>query len=100
MMTRGALIGLIHARSLRVEQSYNQDGKALTLMSTDVDSVETFTEMFHETWAQVVEVLVGTSLLARQIGWFAPLPLIIVFGILPAHLMNYTKAKTEQDVPE
>ncbi|OOQ83629.1 putative multidrug resistance protein [Penicillium brasilianum] len=80
MVTRGALIGLIHARSLRVENSHSQDGKALTLLSADVDSVDSFAEMFHETWAHVVEVLVGTSLLARQIGWFSPLPLLIVFG--------------------
>lgn len=81
-MTRGALIGLIHARSLRAEESHRQDGKALTLMSADVDSVDTSGEMFHETWAQVIEVLVGTILLAKQIGWFAPLPLLIVFGML------------------
>ncbi|KAJ5689613.1 hypothetical protein N7462_004005 [Penicillium macrosclerotiorum] len=83
-MTRGALIGLIHARSLTAEKSPAQDGNALTLMSTDVDSVDTCAEMLHETWAQVVEVIVGTTLLAREIGWFALLPLLIV----PANLLG------------
>ena len=81
LLTRGALVGLIHARSLRVESSPTHKEKALTLMSTDVDSVDSSAEMVHETWAQLGEVLVGTTLLARQIGWFALLPLFIIFGI-------------------
>lgn len=85
VMTRGALVGLIHAKSLRAEISPVEDRKALTLMSTDVDNVSTVAEMFHETWAQVTEVLIGTTLLAREIGWFALLPLIIIFGMVCTH---------------
>ena len=81
-MMRGALIGLLHARSLRAETAPDQDGKALTLMSADVDSVNTSAEMLHETWAQVVEVLVGTTFLVRQIEWFSLLPLLIIFGMI------------------
>ncbi|KAK1138802.1 hypothetical protein N8T08_001763 [Aspergillus melleus] len=79
LITRGALVEIIYARSLRVESSPVPNGRALTLMSADVDSVDTSAEMVHETWAQLVEVIVGTSLLARQIGWFALLPLVIIF---------------------
>ncbi|KAF3400200.1 Multidrug resistance-associated protein 1 [Penicillium rolfsii] len=96
MMTRGAIIGLIHARSLTVETSYCQDGRALTLMSADVDSIETFAEMIHETWAQIVEVLVGTILLARQIGWLAPMPLFIVFGCSRMSLYVAKNLQTRQ----
>ena len=81
-MARGALISLLHARSLRVASSPIHAGNALTLMSADVDSLDTSAEMLHETWGQVVEVLVGTTLLGRQLGWFALLPLLIIFGMI------------------
>ncbi|KAI9042041.1 P-loop containing nucleoside triphosphate hydrolase protein [Aspergillus affinis] len=80
LVTRGALVGLIHARSLRAESSPIHKGRALTLMSANVDSVNTSAEMVHETWAQFGEVLIGTTLLARHIAWFALLPLLIIFG--------------------
>lgn len=84
-MTRGALVGLIHVKSLRAEKSPVEDRKALALMSTDVDNASTVAEMFHETWAQVTEVLIGTTLLAREIGWFPLLPLLIIFGMVYTH---------------
>jgi ATP-binding cassette subfamily C (CFTR/MRP) protein 1 len=78
-MVRGALIGLIHHRSLNVRSGAYDDGNAVTLMSTDVDSLQDVGEMFHETWAQFLEVVIGTTLLATQIGWLCPIPLIIIF---------------------
>jgi ATP-binding cassette subfamily C (CFTR/MRP) protein 1 len=82
-MVRGALVGLIHQRSLRVRSGSYEDGKAVTLMSTDVDSLQDIGEMFHETWAQFLEVIIGTGLLATQIGWLCPVPLIIICCELP-----------------
>ena len=79
IMVRGALIGLIHNQSLNIS-STGSDSDAVTLMSSDVDSVESSGEIFHETWAQLLEVIVGTVLLAARIQWFALLPLIIIFG--------------------
>jgi hypothetical protein len=77
-MIRGALVGLIHQRSLGVRSGSYEDGKSVTLMSTDVDSLQDIGEMFHETWAQFLEVIIGTSLLATQIGWLCPVPLTII----------------------
>ncbi|KAI2671649.1 hypothetical protein CBS147355_8641 [Penicillium roqueforti] len=95
IMARGALISLLHARSLRAASSPIHDGNALTLMSADVDSLDTSAEMLHETWAQVVEVLVGTALLGRQLGWFALLPLLIIFGCsqMSAYVAKHLQAK-------
>lgn len=78
-MIRGALVGLIHQRSLNRSSGSYDDGSAVTLMSTDVDSLDTVAEMFHESWAQFLEVIVGTTLLARQIGWTCLVPLLIIF---------------------
>ncbi|GMF78287.1 unnamed protein product [Aspergillus oryzae] len=81
-MTRGALIGLVHARCFRVVKPTIQDGKVLALITADVDNVIGVAEMWHETWAQIIEVMVGTALLVKKIGWFAGIPLIMVIGMV------------------
>jgi ATP-binding cassette subfamily C (CFTR/MRP) protein 1 len=55
-------------------------------MSTDADALGNVSEMFHETWAQVLEVAIGMVLLAQQIGWFCIVPLPIIYGTSRAHL--------------
>lgn len=78
-MVGGALIGLIHHRSLHVQAGSHDDAGAVTLMSNDVDNLESIGQMFHETWAQMLEVIIGTTLLANQIGWLSLVPLFLVF---------------------
>lgn len=73
------MIGLIHSRALEVRDSEAQDGRVATLVSNDVSNMEDSSRMFHETWAQFVEVFVGTFLLSRQVGWLWPLPLVLIF---------------------
>lgn len=60
-------------------------GESTTLMSTDADSLEGIGEMFHETWAQVIEVAIGVVLLAREVGWIWPLPLFLIFCKIKLH---------------
>jgi ATP-binding cassette subfamily C (CFTR/MRP) protein 1 len=55
------------------------NGESTTLMSTDADSLDGMAEMFHETWAQVIEVVIGVALLASEVGWIWPLPLFLIF---------------------
>ena len=78
-MIRGALVALIYHRSLQVDSCTHENGTAVTLMSSDVSNLETVAEMAHETWAQALEVLIGTGLLANQIGWLFPVPIFIIF---------------------
>ncbi|KAF5582081.1 multidrug resistance-associated 1 [Fusarium pseudocircinatum] len=79
IMTKGTLAGLINNAALRQPSSSYNDGIALTLISTDTESVMRFASMFHETWAHVLEVIIGMTMLARQIRWAAPVPLVIIF---------------------
>lgn len=76
---RGAVVGLLNNKSLTQLSSDHQDGKVVTLMSTDAESVCQAASMFHETWAHVVEVLLGTAMLARQVGWACLVPYAIIF---------------------
>ena len=48
-------------------------------MSTDTEGLDGVPEMFHETWAQILEVVIGIVLLSREVGWIWPLPLILIF---------------------
>ncbi|KAJ5409271.1 uncharacterized protein N7487_003630 [Penicillium crustosum] len=80
VMVRGALIGLIHHTSLNLTHDRSQGSSTLTLITSDIDSVESVGETFHETWARLVEVVIGTTLLASRIQWFAFLPFAIIFG--------------------
>lgn len=77
-MVRGALIGLIHHRSIQLSSGIQDEGHAVTLMSTDVNNLESVGEMVHETWARLLEVILGTGLLASQIGWLCLVPYVII----------------------
>ncbi|ERS97645.1 hypothetical protein HMPREF1624_05816 [Sporothrix schenckii ATCC 58251] len=79
VMLKGALVGIIHQKSLTGRSHAYDDGKALTLISTDVVEIEGAAEMFHELWAFCLEAAVGFSMLAMEIGWLWPLPAGIVF---------------------
>ncbi|THY47850.1 hypothetical protein D6C97_07847 [Aureobasidium pullulans] len=80
VMTRAALIGLIYEKTLNTPYTAYKDFSAVTLMSTDADSLGNVSDMFHEAWSQVLEVGVGVTLLAQQIGWFCLVPLLLISG--------------------
>ncbi|KAF4853365.1 ABC transporter atnG [Colletotrichum siamense] len=79
VMIRGALVGLINNKSLTQQSVGYDDAKAITLMSTDAENVGQSARQFHETWAQVIEVLIGTAMLARQVGWACVVPFVMIF---------------------
>lgn len=82
-MVRGALIGLLHDHALNTRGSSEENGRVITLLSNDIGNVENSGEMFHGTWSQFLEVVVGTLLLAREVGWLWPVPIIFIFCVLP-----------------
>ncbi|KAM3089361.1 hypothetical protein ACMFMG_000964 [Clarireedia jacksonii] len=73
------LVGIIHAKAMESPSIEYDDGEATTLMSTDADSLDGIAGMVHETWAQVIEVLIGIRLLAIEVGWIWPLPLFLIY---------------------
>ncbi|KAG8169736.1 hypothetical protein KVR01_000481 [Diaporthe batatas] len=79
VMIRGAVVGLINNKSLSHPSADYEDGRAVTLISTDAENVCQSARFFHETWAQVIEVILGTAMLAREVGWLFPVPLVIIF---------------------
>lgn len=51
----------------------------MTVMSTDVNSVSETGDMFHEAWGQILELTFGLIILANQVGWIWPVPVVIIF---------------------
>ncbi|GLA61414.1 hypothetical protein AtubIFM54640_001933 [Aspergillus tubingensis] len=78
-MVRGALIGLVHDQAMRLPGK-EAESEAVTLINSDVDSVESVGEILHDTWAYLLEVMIGITLLAARLQWFAFLPLAIIFA--------------------
>ncbi len=79
MLTKSALVGLIHDQTIHLPSVVHDTSAAVSLMSTDARGLDEIPEMFHETWAQILEVVIGIVLLSREVGWIWPLPLILIF---------------------
>ncbi|KAI1207078.1 ABC transporter [Annulohypoxylon truncatum] len=77
-MFRGATDALIYERVLHIQSRIHDETAAVTLMSTDVDLVVFSLESLNEVWARVIEVAVGVTLLALQLGWVCVVPIIVV----------------------
>lgn len=77
-MFRGATISLIYSRALDIQDGLYDESASITLMSTDTDRVALAIHNLNEVWARIIEVGIAIFLLARQLGWVAVIPLIIV----------------------
>ncbi|GJC78756.1 ABC transporter atnG [Colletotrichum liriopes] len=65
---RGGLVSLIFTKSLRLDAATAGKAKAITLMSTDIDSITSGVKDLHEIWASILELGVAVYLLNLQIG--------------------------------
>lgn len=78
-MLRESLVSLIYNKALNMNTLATDTSKAVTLMSTDVDSVAEVAEQFHEAWGKAIELTIGMIMLARQVKWIWPLPMVLIF---------------------
>lgn len=67
-MVRGVLVSRLYHATLTLETEGSADQAAVSLMSTDVDTITASFQMIHEVWAGPIEVTLGIWLLARQVG--------------------------------
>ncbi|KAJ5209119.1 ABC transporter integral membrane type 1 [Penicillium cf. viridicatum] len=79
---RGTMISLIYDRTLTLQDDLFAESAALTLMSTDIDSIIEHLENFNDVWARTIEVAIGTWLLERQMGPTCVVPLILTLACL------------------
>ncbi|KAM3508693.1 hypothetical protein MY10362_001057 [Beauveria mimosiformis] len=79
MKTRGALVGLVYSKTMRSRSNKNDRGKVITLMNTDIDSLNNIANLAQDVWAYSFQLIVGMAILAFQIRWLSPLPLLVIF---------------------
>lgn len=74
-MFRGATASIIYTAALSSDSGYNQM-TAVTLMSTDIDTLWRSMQHVIDFWARLLEVGIGIWLLWRQLGSVAIAPII------------------------
>ncbi|RDI88468.1 hypothetical protein Vi05172_g1477 [Venturia inaequalis] len=74
-MFRGATASIIYTAALSSDSGYNQM-TAVTLMSTDIDTLWRSMQHVIDFWARLLEVGIGIWLLWRQLGTVAIAPII------------------------
>ena len=70
-MMRGSLIPLIYQKSLLLDSSASSSFSptaALTLVSTDIETITSGLVQVHETWSSLLEIGIAIYLLERQLG--------------------------------
>ncbi|RDW87858.1 hypothetical protein BP5796_03552 [Coleophoma crateriformis] len=98
VQSRGALVGLIHARCLTMRDGIYDDAAAVTHMSSDTDNVENLAWLCQEIWAQMIEFLVGMVMLWDQLGWWCLTPLAIV--VLSAQVAKWIGSKVSKSIAD
>ncbi|KAL4876404.1 P-loop containing nucleoside triphosphate hydrolase protein [Aspergillus karnatakaensis] len=74
---RGSLCGLIYTKSLNLSSTVLDESMAVSLMSTDTDSICQSAAKLHELWASPIESGVAIFLLHRQLGLAALAPVVV-----------------------
>ena len=77
------MIGLIHNRSLTLEDGHYDESAAMTLISVDTENITASLGMFYEVWAMLLELVIGMTMLAIQVGWACVMPLVLGIRELP-----------------
>ncbi|KAE8348413.1 ABC transporter-like protein [Aspergillus coremiiformis] len=67
-MIRGGLISLLYDKTLKLNIEKFTDSAAMTLMTTDIDSIATNWTNIHEIWASPIDVGIGVYLLQQKLG--------------------------------
>lgn len=74
---RGSLCSLIYTKTLNLSSTALDESVAVSLMSTDTESICQSAATLHELWASPVESAVAIFLLYRQLGLAALAPVVV-----------------------
>jgi ATP-binding cassette subfamily C (CFTR/MRP) protein 1 len=81
-MVRGSLISLIFDKTLRMNSSDAEDAEAITLMSADIDRINSGIDVVHDFYASLVESAIGLWLLYKFLGLSVVAPILWVAGMI------------------
>ena len=75
VLTRMAMVGLVHNRCLTIKDGVFDESAAVTLMSNDAEQMTFGANLLHELWSQALELCVGMYLLGSELGWVCIVPI-------------------------
>lgn len=85
-LMRGCLIPCIYNKTLVLETSEVNPAAALTLISTDIETIKDGIVQIHEIWASPIEIALALYLLKRQLGAASSVPAAFAISTIPPAL--------------
>ncbi|KAH8681362.1 multidrug resistance-like protein [Xylariales sp. PMI_506] len=95
-MLRGLLITAIYQKTTEISIASTDNSAAVTLMSTDVDTIVRAVRSVHDLWADIIQVAIATYVLTTFLGAAAAAPLVVCLLSLGLTLYLSPKARTSQ----
>ncbi|KAF4965252.1 hypothetical protein FSARC_6931 [Fusarium sarcochroum] len=97
-MIRSSIVGLIYHTTLSLDAKTASNSAALTLMSTDLESIASGFEVFDSLWADPIEIGIAIYILYSQIGlaFIAPIITSLIFICVPVALRGVS-ASAQKD---
>ena len=86
VLTRMAMVGLVHNRCLTIKDGVFDESAAVTLMSNDAEQMTFGANLLHELWSQVLELCIGMYLLGSELGWVCVVPIVFVLCMSTSHV--------------
>ncbi|KAG0347383.1 hypothetical protein BG004_007885 [Podila humilis] len=85
LKARSVFVSLIYRKALRLSSTSKQEGIGAIVnhMSSDVDQVIRFFELFHYFWSAIIEIAVAIGLLYREVKYATFTP----FGVISVTLL-------------
>ncbi|KAF3480026.1 ABC transporter [Arthroderma uncinatum] len=95
---RGSLVTFIFDKTLRIDSSVEDNAEAITLMSADIDRIDSSLTLIHELYAGFIEIAIALWQLHRLLGIavVAPVGWIVVCLIIGIPL---AKAAADAQIP-
>ncbi|KAG8676479.1 hypothetical protein FPOAC2_02575 [Fusarium poae] len=82
-MARGQLISMLYDKATDLSITAANPTAALTLMSADIERIDTGWRTAHDVWANLIEIVIAVYLLGRQLGLACLIPVgAAIFSIV------------------
>ncbi|RGP61682.1 ABC multidrug transporter [Fusarium sporotrichioides] len=79
IMARGALVSMIYTKLLQLRGDNLTRMTAFNLVTADVETIVNDSWRLLEPWAHLLQIIIGTYLLYRQLGAVCCIPIIVIF---------------------
>ena len=86
-MARGGLISMLFAKTTSLDIRAVDPGASTTLMSADIERIQTGWQTMHDIWAAPVEIAIAIYLLYRQLGSACGIPIAVAVVSLIASVI-------------